>query len=87
VLTDQEAITSIRLATPRARAEHGEGIGDQHAADSGEDAADAREHISGAALADLLNSGHVAGAAFDVFSVEPATENPLFGLTHLRKRP
>jgi len=32
------------------------------------------------ALAELIKSGHVAGAAFDVFSVEPATENPLFGL-------
>ncbi|MBL8706621.1 MAG: phosphoglycerate dehydrogenase, partial [Rhodospirillales bacterium] len=27
-----------------------------------------------------IESGHVAGAAFDVFSVEPAKENPLFGL-------
>ena len=35
------------------------------------------------ALADLLKSGHVAGAAFDVFSVEPATENPLFGLRNV----
>ncbi len=31
------------------------------------------------ALRALLDSGHVAGAAFDVFGKEPATENPLFG--------
>ena len=31
------------------------------------------------ALRALLDSGHVAGAAFDVFVTEPATENPLFG--------
>ncbi len=36
--------------------------------------------VDEAALADLLTSGHVAGAAFDVYSVEPATENALFGL-------
>jgi D-3-phosphoglycerate dehydrogenase len=30
-------------------------------------------------LRQLLESGHVAGAAFDVFTTEPATENPLFG--------
>lgn len=35
------------------------------------------------ALADLIKSGHVAGAAFDVFSVEPARENVLFGLPNV----
>jgi len=35
------------------------------------------------ALADLLKSGHVAGAGFDVFAKEPATENPLFGLPNV----
>ena len=35
------------------------------------------------ALADLLKSGHVAGAAFDVFKEEPATENPLFNLPNV----
>jgi len=35
--------------------------------------------IDEAALKDALDSGHVAGAALDVFSEEPAKANPLFG--------
>jgi D-3-phosphoglycerate dehydrogenase len=35
------------------------------------------------ALADMLKSGHVAGAAFDVFAIEPANENPLFNLPNV----
>src|SRR5829696_7028682 len=35
------------------------------------------------ALAELIRSGHVAGAAFDVFVEEPATRNPLFGLDNV----
>ncbi|HYZ22180.1 MAG TPA: phosphoglycerate dehydrogenase [Rhodopila sp.] len=35
------------------------------------------------ALADAIRSGHVAGAALDVFETEPATSSPLFELEHV----
>jgi D-3-phosphoglycerate dehydrogenase / 2-oxoglutarate reductase len=35
------------------------------------------------AVADLIKAKHIAGAAFDVFAVEPAETNPLFGLENV----
>lgn len=35
------------------------------------------------AVAKAITSNHLGGAAFDVFSNEPATENPLFGLPNV----
>jgi len=35
------------------------------------------------ALADGIKSGHIAGAALDVFETEPATDSPLFGLENV----
>ena len=36
--------------------------------------------VDEAAVAEAMKSGALAGAAFDVFAVEPATDNPLFGV-------
>ncbi len=39
--------------------------------------------VDEAALADAIRSGHVAGAALDVFETEPATGSPLFDLENV----
>lgn len=43
--------------------------------------------IDEAALADAVKSGHIAAAGIDVFSKEPVTEGPLFGLKDVTLTP
>ncbi|WP_026091248.1 phosphoglycerate dehydrogenase [Blastomonas sp. AAP53] len=43
--------------------------------------------IDEAALKEALDSGHVAGAALDVFASEPATDSPLFGTPNFVSTP
>ena len=39
--------------------------------------------VDEAALAEAIKAGHVAGAGFDVFALEPATDSPLFNLPNV----
>ena len=43
--------------------------------------------VDEAALADAVKSGHLAAAGFDVFSTEPMTEGPLFGVPDITLAP
>ena len=43
--------------------------------------------VDEAALRDLLDSGHIGGAGFDVFVQEPATDNVLFGAANFIATP